>query len=158
MGQQYRWFKIGEANAEIERLEKALLSAEGKISAAESNDSEIAEQATALRKDRDALKSENDLLKGQISTLTTERDTARAEAKTAKDNADKATSDFEGKVKAEAAKVAVDIVASQGVKQPLKAEPADNPGAAKPSSPMNSAARINAFKQQIQSHRKFQGA
>lgn len=112
---EFPFYKISEANAEVKKLRDEVADLTSKLQSAGTNDSDIAVQADALKKERDELI-------GQVSTLTAERDaakkdaeTARAEANTAKEKAAKATSDFEGRVKTEAAKQAGAIVEKMGI-------------------------------------------
>lgn len=51
MAKEFRFFNVGKANAEIERLETALTEAQTKIAELSGNDSQIAAQAESIRAD-----------------------------------------------------------------------------------------------------------
>lgn len=112
MANQYRFYHIGEANTEIQRLEAALSAEKAKVEAVASGDSEIAKQADAITKERDAFKLEGESLRQQISALTAERDTARAEASKSKTDAETHCKDFDAKVE-KAASAKAGLINSQ---------------------------------------------
>ena len=75
MAKEFRFFNVGKANAEIERLEIALTEAQTKIAELSGNDSQIAAQAESIRADFAAAQT-------QVSELTaklTASESAKAE-------------------------------------------------------------------------------
>lgn len=108
MGKPYRWFKIGEANAEIERLETELSNATIKLQEVASNDSDIANQAAALQKENESLKKQIEELNAQVSSSKSEADKAKA------DFADKEKG-MAGEIEKQAALKAASINANLGV-------------------------------------------
>ena len=86
----WKFLNIGKANAEIERLEKELAAEQGKVAtvtkerddakaALESNDSEIAKNATAVQTELTQVKVERDQIKSDLASAKTTIATLTAE-------------------------------------------------------------------------------
>ena len=134
MAKEFRFFKIGEANAEIARLEAELSALK---SGQSDNDSEIAKQAEAIKADRDSIKAQLDAEKAlnikAVETIAS-KDSEIAALK-------QAQADFDKKVEAMASAKAQQISASQGV-PPVTSTPATNPADSKPKSEKRGIARV----------------
>jgi len=134
MAKNYRWFKISEANAEIERLETELAAAKASAASASSeNEAVIAEEATKLKSEVDKLSGQVSALTSQVSQLSTDK--AKLENDLAA--AQTAVTEFEAKVEARAAEKAAAITASLGV-PPAPSNPAGGQR-------LNFAARLDAL-------------
>lgn len=121
MAAPFRFYKIGEANAEIERLTAENISLNGRISAMESNPGEAVANAEKAIAEKDAeisrVKSESDRLAKQIS------DNA-SDLKTANDKLAAMPAEIENA----ASLKAKEIAAAQGI-PPVKDTPPANPKA-----------------------------
>lgn len=118
MAATFRFYKIGEANAEIARLEAELTKATARISELEGgttgNEAELSKQLTERDQQITKLTSENAALKA-------EKEAAEKKAKAAEENTDK-----------KAAEKAIDLVASTGLPKPLAVKPTEDPAATAP--------------------------
>lgn len=122
----YKFYNIGKANAEIERLENELKSEKEKVSALESNEPEAlaAAQGELANLKTKLAQTESDLAtaKQSIQTVSTERD--KLAAKATKLEADLAAST--ANVDAEASRKALEITATQG-QPPVETKPTAEP-------------------------------
>jgi len=140
----WKFLNIGKANAEIERLEKALADEQAKTAAlnkerdelktaAEANDSEIARNAEATGKELIQAKADLATAKQSVSTLTTERDDAKAQLATVgkeRDELKAKIADPKGAIQTAASAKAAEITGAQG-QPPIATAPVATP-AAKP--------------------------
>jgi chromosome segregation ATPase len=134
MAKAYRWFKISEANAEIERLEGELTKA---TEAATSNGSDVAEQAESLRK-------ENESLKTQVKDLTSAKEKAEAESAKAKTDFEAKEKNLAEEVKKQASAQALQITQAQG-QPPIAAVPTATPATPAPAkSELKGLAKVQA--------------
>jgi len=145
----YKFFNIGKANEEIDKLEAAVAKLTAERDAIKDNDSTIAAEAEKLKTrlasaDAKVVQLDADLATARqsISSLTTERDAARSELATA--NA--ALANPEQRIKEAASVQAAQITASLG--QP--------PIAAQPAAPPNPSAGLTGLERAIAAHKASQ--
>jgi ABC-type transporter Mla subunit MlaD len=123
-----KFLGIGKANAEIERLEKALLDEQAKTSqltkeladskaALESNSSDLVANSEKISAELKQAQSDLAAAKLSISTLTTELATTKA-----------TIADPKGKIETSASQKAAEITASQGQPVPIKTAAPAGPG------------------------------
>lgn len=127
MAATYRFYKIGDANAEIEKLTKERDDLKSRAEAAESNADEIAKQAEASK---DASKSIADITKERDDWKAKHDAEVKAHSET-KAGLEKAQTELAGvpeKIKIEASKQAQQIFASLG-QPPIQTAPSAAPAA-----------------------------
>lgn len=127
MAANYRFFKIADANAEIDRLTNDNSALKQRAEAAEQNAADVAEQAEKARKETEGSPNIQKLLDDEKAAHTETRkqlEKATADLKAAKDEA----AALPEKIKTEGAKEAQKIMASLG-QPPIQTRPAENPAA-----------------------------
>lgn len=124
----YKFFNIGKANAEIDRLAAENTELQTRLKAAEENAAEVAKAPEQLTADLATARQSIASLTAQIDTI--KRDSASASARAdASDAALKSEKESKaGEIAKAASAKAMEITASQG-QPPLAGSPPENPGA-----------------------------
>jgi hypothetical protein len=117
MAATYRFYKIGEANAEIARLEGELNTSKTDLAKANARAAELEGIVGGNETELTKQLTEKD---SQISALTTERDAFKAKSEVT-----------EKAVTAKATEKAVDILASTGLPKPVASVPTEKAGETK---------------------------